>query len=88
MIEYVSSISPKGQITIPQELRRRLGMKPKDKVAITLENGGVKIMPAKSSLGAVYQAVPALTRRLSVDEMIELAHEEQAEDAAREGLRE
>ncbi len=86
MKEYVSSVSPKGQITIPQEIRRILGVKPKDRVRFTLEDGEVKISPAASDLGALYQAVPALARRLSVAEMIEIAHEEQAEEVAREGL--
>ena len=86
MKEYVSSVSPKGQITIPQEIRRMLGVKPKDRVRFTLEDGEVKLAPATSDLGAHYQAVPALRRRLTVEEMIEIAHEEQAEEAAMEGL--
>ena len=33
MKEMLSSVSPKGQITIPVAIRRLLGVKPKDTVA-------------------------------------------------------
>ena len=39
MPEHVmeSSVSPKGQVTIPVEIRRLLGVKPKDKVVFRVE---------------------------------------------------
>jgi antitoxin PrlF len=43
-----SSVSPKGQVTIPQDLRERLGLRPKDKVVFELEEDGIKIRPAGS----------------------------------------
>ena len=46
----VSSVSPKSQMTIPQDLRARLGLKPKDKVVFELEDDGIKIRPAGSRL--------------------------------------
>ena len=48
--ERESSVSPKGQITIPQDLRARLGLKPKDRVVFELEQDGIKIRPARSRL--------------------------------------
>jgi AbrB family looped-hinge helix DNA binding protein len=45
-----SSVSPKGQVTIPQDLRIRLGLKPKDRVVFELEEDGIKIRPAQSRL--------------------------------------
>ena len=41
MKEYVSSVSPKGQITIPIEIREMLGVKPKDKVIFEVGEEGV-----------------------------------------------
>ncbi len=86
MKEFLSSVSPKGQITIPLEIRQQLGIKPKDKVAFIVEDGEVRIAPAKSRLQASYQAVPALKQPRSLEEMIDIAHEEQAREAAQEGL--
>ena len=86
MKEFESSVSPKGQITIPLEIRRQLGVKPKDKVVITLDGDGVRIAPTDSQYEASFQAVPALGKRRTLDEMTEIAQEEHAQEAAREGL--
>lgn len=86
MREFESSVSPKGQITIPLEVRKRLGIKPKDKVTIHLERDIVTLTLSRSSLEAIYQSVPALPRSLTVEEMTEIAAEEHAQHVAREGL--
>lgn len=83
--EFVSSVSPKGQITLPQEIRRRLGVNPKDKVAVRLDGERVTIVPLGSPLDASYQAVPPLEAPLTVEEMAEIAAEEHARHVAREG---
>src|SRR5918911_570888 len=59
MKEYISSVSPKGQITIPAEIREMFGVKPKDKVVFEVGDEGVKIRPLAARLEASYQAVPA-----------------------------
>ncbi|HTE87050.1 MAG TPA: AbrB/MazE/SpoVT family DNA-binding domain-containing protein [Dehalococcoidia bacterium] len=85
--EYESSVSPKGQITIPLEVRRRLGIKPRDKVTIHVEDEVVTLAPARDSLESIYKSVPALPRHLTTEEMTEIAAEEHARHAANEGLR-
>ncbi len=84
--EFLSSLSPKGQITIPMEIRRRFGVKPKDKIIITIEDEEVKIKPAKSRLSESYQAVPALKQPRNIREMSRIARDEHAEEAYTEGL--
>lgn len=84
--EFVSSVSPKGQITIPAEVRRLLGVKPKDKVAIRVEGDEVRIAPSAPRLEASFMAVPALKKPLTLKEMTEIAREEHAQETAREGL--
>ena len=86
MKEVLSSVSPKGQVTLPVEIRRRFGIKPKDKVAFRLENGKVEIRLAPSPLQDSYQAIPALTPRRSWKEIEALAGEEVALAASQEGL--
>lgn len=86
MKEFESSVSPKGQITLPLEVRRRWGIKAKDKVAIHVDDDVVTLAPARAALATIYQSVPALPRSLSVEEMTEIAAEEHAQHVAREGL--
>ncbi len=86
MKEMLSSVSPKGQVTLPVEIRRMLGIKPKDKVAFRLEKGKVEITPAPSPLQDSYQSIPALKPSCSWQEIEALVAEEIAHNAAREGL--
>lgn len=88
MKELLSSVSPKGQVTLPIEIRRQLGIKPKDKVAFRLEQGKVELTPARSPLEESYQAIPALKPPRSWQEIEALVGEELAQRAAREGLKE
>src|SRR5947199_10571388 len=48
MQERVSVVSRKGQITIPAEFRKALGLKEGDKVALSLEEGEVRLAPSES----------------------------------------
>ena len=35
--KYFSSVSPKGQITLPAEVRHRLGIKARDRTVVTFD---------------------------------------------------
>jgi AbrB family looped-hinge helix DNA binding protein len=48
MQERVSVVTRKGQITIPAEFRKALGLKEGDKVALSLEEGKVRLSPSES----------------------------------------
>ena len=86
MKEFESSLSPKGQITLPLEVRRRWGLKPKDRIAIHVDEDQVTIAPAQSPLDEMYQSVPALSPPRTWREVTDIAAEEHAQEAAREGL--
>jgi antitoxin PrlF len=43
-----STISSKGQITVPQEIRKRLGLEPGDRVEFVVEEGRTVLRPARS----------------------------------------
>ena len=49
-MDYVSSLTSKGQVTIPVSIRKALGLKPHDKVAFRMDNGTVNISPARGSV--------------------------------------
>ena len=65
MKEHRSVVTRKGQITIPAEFRRALGLKEGDKVALSLEEGEVRLSRTGSVVGATAGALksdmPALT---------------------------
>lgn len=60
MKEIVSNVTRKGQVTIPAEVRRHLGVSTPDKVAFVLEDGGVRIRPATFTVASLFGSVPAL----------------------------
>ena len=57
MREYETTITEKGQVTIPQEIRHLLGLHPRDKVRFEVEGDVVKITRASSKLLQGYGAV-------------------------------
>ena len=83
MKAMLSSVSPKGQATLPAEIRRVLGIKPKDKVAFRLEGDEVKIVPARSPLDDSYQAVSALKPARSWKDFEAVVAEERAQAVVR-----
>jgi AbrB family looped-hinge helix DNA binding protein len=85
MKDLLSSVSLKGQVTIPMEIRRALDIKPRDKVAFRLEHGELRIVPAAASVQASFQAVPPLRQPLTDEQIIEIASEEHAHHVAKEG---
>ena len=44
----VTTLTKKGQATIPKRIREYLRIKPNDKIEFTIEEGDVKIKPARS----------------------------------------
>jgi AbrB family looped-hinge helix DNA binding protein len=79
MKEMLSSVSPKGQVTIPLEIRQMFGIKPKDKVAFKVENGKVQITPAKYTLESVMGSVEPATRTEDFERISAEAKEEHVE---------
>ncbi|MHB8576012.1 MAG: AbrB/MazE/SpoVT family DNA-binding domain-containing protein [Dehalococcoidia bacterium] len=86
MRQYLSSVSQKGQITIPTEVRRMLHIQPRDKVAIEIEGDVLTVRPIFTDLEASFMAIPALPRQYTDNEMTEIAAEEHALEAAKAGL--
>jgi len=72
---FMTRVSPKGQATIPKEIRDYLGLKPGDRVAFIRRDGEVILQPVRTTLldlqGSVkprhrpedFQAVREETRR-------------------------
>ncbi|MGH2532546.1 MAG: AbrB/MazE/SpoVT family DNA-binding domain-containing protein [Thermomicrobiales bacterium] len=68
MREIVSTITSKGQVTIPVEVRRHLGVGTTDKVTFVLEDDGrVELRPARFTVAALRGVVPPLPGCETVD---------------------
>src|SRR5437870_13895992 len=49
-MKYSSTISSKGQVTVPQEIRKRIGLSAGDRVEFVIENGQTLIRPVRGEL--------------------------------------
>jgi AbrB family looped-hinge helix DNA binding protein len=58
MREYVATLTQRGQITVPAEVRRVLGAKPRGKLAFQVEGDQVRLVPAAFTLETAYGSVP------------------------------
>lgn len=67
----VSTITAKGQTTIPVDIRNQLGLKPGDKVEFFLDENGQAVMKPlrKIHVSELYGVLPKPKRRLSLEEM-------------------
>ncbi len=82
MKEFVRSLSPKGQITLPAEVRKRLGLKPRDKVRIVVDDEGtVRLaVPRYRDLESVRGAAGSLSEPHAWDEVGQIARDDHLKD--------
>lgn len=88
MYERVTVITRKGQITIPVEIRQKLGLKVGDKIAVSLEEGEhseASLRPIRSVAERTFGAVTARKRPENFKELREQFVEGQAEMVMAEG---
>jgi len=83
MRAYVRSVSAKGQITLPAELRRRLGVKAKDKVALELEGATVRISRIAYTLESAYGSVQPTSKPEDFEARSQEAKDEHAAETVR-----
>lgn len=80
MRDIVMAMTKKSQVTVPAEVRKLLGIKPRDKVTFRIEGAEVKLRPA-ATLEAAYGAVKPLNQPENFEELVRIAKEERAERA-------
>ena len=78
MKEIVSTVTSKGQVTLPAEVRKHLGVKLNDKIAFVIEqDGSVRVGPPRyTGVASVRGAAGSLDRPLDWSQMREIAHED------------
>jgi AbrB family looped-hinge helix DNA binding protein len=75
---YTTSVTSKGQVTIPAEVRKSLGIRTRDRVRFVIEDGDVKIVRSSMSLEEAFSSIPPLGRK-DTEAMVREAKEERAE---------
>jgi len=82
MRELLTVVTRKGQITVPAEIRKALGLHQGDKVALVLENDEVRLRRAGSVVAQTAGLLKTSERPLSAKELREEAEKVIAEDVA------
>ena len=71
-----STLTSKGQTTIPKAVRRHLGLKPGDKIRFLVEDDGrVVVVPATLHLCDLRGSLPKPSKAVSVERMREAIRE-------------
>lgn len=83
MREIIATVTQRGQVTIPAEVRRILGTKARDKVAFQIEGDQVRLAPARFTLQTAYGSVEPLQRPEDFKEITRKAKEEHVERMVR-----
>jgi AbrB family looped-hinge helix DNA binding protein len=79
-----AKMTSKGQITVPKDVRLKLGLKPGDRIRFLLEaDGRVRLWPANRDISELVGVLPKPKRVVSIEEMDEAIARAVAEKYAR-----
>jgi antitoxin PrlF len=78
MKEFISTITSKGQVTIPAEIRKYLGIRTNDKIGFVIDDeGAVRLrVPRYPNIASLRGAAGRLNKPLSWQEIQKIAHED------------
>lgn len=84
---YQSRMTSKGQVTVPAELRKELGLEPGDRVEFVRENGTIQVRKQESIVRKLAGSVPTPPGRenWTWEEIREFTEHEIAKDVLRRG---
>ena len=80
---YTTTITKRGQVTLPADIRRLLKAKCKDKVTFTVDDGRVCLSQETFTLESAYGSVMPLRRPEDFEDVSRAAKDEKAERTAR-----
>lgn len=81
MLQRSARITSKGQVTIPAEVRRLLGVHPREKVTFIVDKNQVRIVPARSVVAQTAGLLKSSRPYLSPEEEETAAEDAIAEEA-------
>ena len=74
----ITTLTPEGQVFLPQTIRDELRLEPFDRLEVRVIDGEARLRKANLTLGDLEGIVPALDRDIDPDEAIRMAKEERA----------
>ena len=83
MKEITTTLTQRGQVTVPVEVQRILGVKPRDKVTFTIEDGHVTLSAPAFTLESAFGSVTPSQRPEDFKKLIREAKEAKAEETLR-----
>jgi AbrB family looped-hinge helix DNA binding protein len=78
MQHYYITLTERGQVTLPSEIRRKLGIEPKQMVHFEVDGDSIRIVPSEFTLESIRGMVPPLAEPKSLEEIFDIAGEEHA----------
>ncbi len=83
-ISLIRTVTEKGQVTIPAQIRRALGLEANSRVVFAVRDGQVLLTAARETLHSAFGAVPPLSRPEDFQALRDQAIRDKAEDTAAE----
>jgi antitoxin PrlF len=77
--QFIATVTSKGQVTIPAEVRQQLRLSPQDKVIFRIEGSRVELEPLPMTLEDAYGSVTPLNRPEDFESLRRIAREEREE---------
>lgn len=84
MKEIATTLTQRSQVTVPAEVVRLLGLKPRGRVVFTIDDGKVYLTPAPFTLESAYGSVRPVARPTDWESVSRAAKDAKAEEAVRE----
>lgn len=79
MKQFATTMTQRGQVTVPAPVRRVLGLAPREKVIFEVEGNEVRLVPSHFTVESVRGSVPALKEPCTLDDIYDIAGEEHAQ---------
>ncbi len=70
MKQFTTTITQRGQVTIPAEVRRLLNLKPRDKVSFEIDDVEVRLKPVAFTLESTFGSVKPSNRPEDFDAIL------------------
>jgi AbrB family looped-hinge helix DNA binding protein len=78
--EILASVTERGQVTMPVEVRKALGISKRSKVIFRVQDGDVVLKKPEYTLESIFASIPPLREPKTWDEIREIVDAERVED--------
>lgn len=84
MKEIATTLTQRSQVTVPAEVVKLLGLKPRGRVVFTIDDGKVYLAPAAFTLESAYGSVKPVGGPVDWESVSRAARDAKAEETVRE----